>query len=324
MNFEYVDRVFELEKFKSIRGLKNVTRNEPFFYWLPDGRRVLSPAVISEALGQLGGWLEIVSTDYTKQPVFLADEKTEYLGYAKAGDQIDLEVEVLDFDEETVFTRGRALIDGKPILVGYGCRGYLLDIEECRDPVATKCRFNRLFKPELAGVDRLPPSTPRLKAIAGPSTFNSLQFIDGIIEHQPYEKVAGFKNFTACEPYFLTHFPRKPIVPGILLLTFIGEVCQYLIKPELNGPLRSRALIPTFIQKVRFRKFVEPGDQCTVEAKLIKGNAELPNSDIVIKAMMKANGSRVMQAELGFRTMHSGVAFKEADGFHSPSLVSQI
>src|SRR5690606_7695108 len=124
MAFHFVDRIYEYEPYKRIRGLKNVTRNENFFYWLPDGRRVLSPAVITEALCQLGGWLKIVSTDFQRRPVLLADEKTDYLGMVEAGDQIDLEVEVLDFGDDVVVTRGSASVQGEEVLVGHCFRGY--------------------------------------------------------------------------------------------------------------------------------------------------------------------------------------------------------
>src|SRR4051794_8829987 len=112
MAFHYVDRIYEYEPFKKIRGLKNVTRNEPFFYWLPSGQRVLSPAVITEALCQLGGWLKMASTNFERRPVLLADEKSEYLGMVEAGTQVDLSVEVLDFGDDVVVTKGVASVDG--------------------------------------------------------------------------------------------------------------------------------------------------------------------------------------------------------------------
>ena len=77
MTFQYVDRILNLEKAKSIRGLKNVTRSESFFYLLPDGRRILSHAVVSESLAQLGSWLNMVTSDFKQRPVLLGDDKTD-------------------------------------------------------------------------------------------------------------------------------------------------------------------------------------------------------------------------------------------------------
>lgn len=312
MAFHYVDRIYEYEPFKKIRGLKNVTRNEPFFYWLPSGQRVLSPAVITEALCQLGGWLKMASTNFERRPVLLADEKSEYLGMVEAGTQVDLEVEVLDFGDDVVVTKGTASVEGVPVLVGHCCRGYMLPVQDFDDPQRVKKHFQALYRPEFKDAPRLRNTQgQKLKAIAGAQTWEALRFIDGIVEHKPYEKVVGFKNFAACEPYFESHFPYKPCVPGVLLVTCMGEICQYLIKDRLDMPVRQRALIPTFIQNVRFRKFVEPGDQCTLEAKLIAGDAAQHGSDIVVKATISANGMRVMQAEMGFMTMMNAVLAPE-------------
>lgn len=322
MSFHFVDRIYEYEPMKSIRGLKNVTRNEGLFYWLPDGKRVLSPAVITEALCQLGGWLKMASTDFERRPVLLADEKTDYLGMVEAGNQIDLHVEVIDFGDDVVVTKGTASVDGKPVVVGHCCRGYLLPLSDFDDPERVRKQFNNLYKPQFKDLERLPPETPRMPAIAGRATFEALRFIDGIIEHAPNKKVVGFKNFSACEPYFATHFPYKPCVPGVLLLTFMGEVCQYLVKDSLLAPIRGKAMVPTFIQNVRFRKFVEPGDQCILEAKLIKGDASKHGSDVLVKAIISANGNRVMQAEMGFRTMFAS-AYAPGTGSHNISAVGK-
>jgi 3-hydroxyacyl-[acyl-carrier-protein] dehydratase len=308
--FHYVDRIFEYEPFKKIAGLKNVTRNEPFFYWLPNGDRVLSPAVITEALCQLGGWLKMASCNFQRRPVLLADEKTEYLGMARAGDQIRLSVEVVDFDEDVVITKGRAYIGQDCILKSDCCRGYLLPMEQFDDQKRMEERFTGLHKPQFASVIDDSLKGRALPSIAGKRVFEDLRFIDGIIEHKPYSHVKAFKNFAACEPYFESHFPRKPCVPGVLLLTFIGEVCQYLVKPNIDFPIRQRALVPTFIENVRFRKFVEPGDQCTLDVSVMSGDLTRDEQPVLVKAVIFANNQRVMVAEMGFQTMFHKVEAK--------------
>jgi 3-hydroxymyristoyl/3-hydroxydecanoyl-(acyl carrier protein) dehydratase len=304
VTFLFVDRIFEYEPHKSIRGIKNVTRNEGFFYWLPNGQRVLSPAVITEALAQLGSWLKIVSVDFTKRPVLLADEITTYHDFVQVGDQVDLFVDILSFEDDVVVTRSRAEVRDRPILTVSCCRGYMLPIEDFSDPAEVRKSFQNLYRPEFKNVSRISDDYTRIPAIAGRQSFEALRFIDGLIEHVPHSKVIGFKNFTNCEPYFKDHFPRRPVVPGVLLMTFMGEVCQYLIKDELDVPLRSRALIPLYIQNVRFRKFVEPGDQCVLKAEVKAGDATRNGEEILVTASIFANDKRVMTAEMGFLTMY--------------------
>ena len=40
--------------------------------------------------------------------------------------------------------------------------------------------------------------------------------IDKIVEMIPGEKVIGIKNVTVNEPYFQGHFPKRPVMPGVL------------------------------------------------------------------------------------------------------------
>jgi 3-hydroxyacyl-[acyl-carrier-protein] dehydratase len=312
MSFHFVDRIYEYEPRRHIRGVKNVTRNEGLFYWLPNGQRVLSPAVVTEALCQLGGWLKMASTDFQRRPVLLGDEMSLYHGVAEAGDQIELFVETIDFGDDVVITRGEAKIDGRPILTGQKAMGYLLPLADFDDPERVRHQFNNLLRPDLKAAPRIAPGT-RLKPLAGAGAFDALRLVDGIVEHVPGKKVVSYKNVSACEPYFATHFPYKPCVPGVMLLTFMGETCQYLVKDELEAPVRGKVMLPTFNRNVRFRKFVEPGDQIVLEATVQSGDAAKHGEEIVVKAIISANGNRVMQAELGFRTMFASAFAAKPD-----------
>lgn len=303
MSFHFVDRIHEYEPRRFIRGVKNVTRNENFFYWLPNGQRVLSPAVVTEALCQLGGWLKMASTNFERRPVLLGDEMSTYHAVVEAGDQLDLYVETIDFGDDVVVTKGSASVNGKLVLTGQEARGYLLPLADFDDPFKVRKQFECLYRPEMRDAPRVGQNAKRLKPAAGSGSFDSLRMVDGIVEHTPYKKVVSFKNVSACEPYFLTHFPYKPCVPGVMLLTFMGETCQYLVKETIEAPIRGKVVLPTYNRNVRFRKFVEPGDQIVLEATVISGDATQHDNEIVVKAIISANGNRVMQAELGFRTM---------------------
>jgi 3-hydroxymyristoyl/3-hydroxydecanoyl-(acyl carrier protein) dehydratase len=303
MSFHFVDRIYEFQPKKLIRGIKRVTRNEGFYYWMPTGHRVLSPAVVTEALCQLGGWLKMASTDFRLRPVLLGDDKSTYHGIVEAGSTIDLYVETVEFGEDVVITKGHAEVDGQLVLEGECARGYMLPLADFDDPERVRRQWQALYRPELKDAPKVGPEAKRLKSVAGPGTFDSLRFIDGVIAHEPCKRVVAFKNFASCEPYFATHFPYKPCVPGVMLLTFMGETCQYLVKEQLEAPVRGKVLIPVFNQNVRFRKFVEPGDQCTLEAVLIGGDATRHDQEILVRATIFANGTRVMQADLGFRTL---------------------
>ena len=303
MAFRYIDKITEVCEGKSAKGIKLVTRNESFYYWLPDGTRALSPAVITEALSQLGAQLQIMSTGFTKNSVLLADEKTCYYGFAYVGDRIDLNVKI-SIEDDVVVGSSQAFVGDKLIQETFCSRAYLLPLTDFDTVEGAKNRYKNLLREDISDTQYkdsdFRPFSPQIK-IGG---LDSLRFVDGVIEHIPYKRVVGFKNFTSCEPYFESHFPLKPVAPGVLLMSFVGELTQLIIKEDIHSPIRERCLIPIYTQNTRFRKFVEPGDRCILTIDLLEGDPRVDGSDILVSATIRANGKRVMQTQMGMRTMY--------------------
>ncbi len=307
MSFSFVDRIIEHQPGQFLRAIKNVCRNESLFYWLPDGRRVLSPAVISESVAQTGASLKMATTNFQFQPVLLASDDATYSRVVEPGDQIEMFVRItqMDLERHSITSSGQALVNGELVYQSECSRAFLLPLADYRDPIQTQKRFVDLFKPELKDAHLGAEVGIRLPAIAGHQTFESLRLLDGLLHHTPGKRVKSYKNVTSCETYFIDHFPRKPVVPGVMLLAIVGESCQYLLRERLDAPPRQRALIPNSIGQVRFRKFVEPGDRVITDVQVVKGDPRLAGSDIVIKAQMHANGARVLQAVMGMSVQHA-------------------
>lgn len=93
--------------------------------------------------------------------------------------------------------------------------------------------------------------------------------VDRIIDLVPGKKVTGIKNVTANEPFFQGHFPERPIMPGVLLLEAMAQVGGILM---LDAEVRTdnKLIFFTSINKAKFRKPVEPGDQLRFELEIIK------------------------------------------------------
>ena len=91
--------------------------------------------------------------------------------------------------------------------------------------------------------------------------------IDRIVEIEPNVKAVGLKNVTINEPFFQGHFPRNPIMPGVLIIEAMGQVAGLLA--FLSG-LKSKSVYFMSIEKAKFRKPVIPGDQLRLEIKVLK------------------------------------------------------
>ncbi len=93
--------------------------------------------------------------------------------------------------------------------------------------------------------------------------------IDKIVEMIPGEKVIGIKNVTVNEPYFQGHFPKRPVMPGVLIIEAMAQTGGFLILNTVEDPLTKNMFFAS-IERARFRKPVVPGDQLRMELIMVK------------------------------------------------------
>jgi 3-hydroxyacyl-[acyl-carrier-protein] dehydratase len=113
--FLLIDRVVEMERKKRIVAIKNVTANEPHFTGhFPD--YPIMPAVLQvEAMAQAGGALLLteIPDRENKLMVFTGIEAAKFRKAVVPGDQLRIEVTVLNWRTTAVKLKGVATVDGK-------------------------------------------------------------------------------------------------------------------------------------------------------------------------------------------------------------------
>jgi 3-hydroxyacyl-[acyl-carrier-protein] dehydratase len=116
--FLLVDRVLEIDKGKSIRALKNVTINEPFFEGHFPHRPVMPGVLMLEALAQAAALLafDALDTSPTDDMVyyFAGIDNARFKQPVEPGDQLILHVELLRMKAGIFKFKARADVDGKP------------------------------------------------------------------------------------------------------------------------------------------------------------------------------------------------------------------
>jgi 3-hydroxyacyl-[acyl-carrier-protein] dehydratase len=93
--------------------------------------------------------------------------------------------------------------------------------------------------------------------------------VDRVLECRPGESIRAIKNVTYNEPYFVGHFPHRPVMPGVMIIEALAQTAGILAFRTADAiPDEQSRFYFVGIDKARFRKPVEPGDQLTLEAQL--------------------------------------------------------
>lgn len=115
--FLLVDRVVELEVGERIRGLKNVTINEPFFTGHFPGQPVMPGVLIIEAMAQLAGVLALAgdgrSADSGSIFYLAGVDKARFKRPVTPGDQLVMEAKLLVAKRTLTKFACRAEVDGQ-------------------------------------------------------------------------------------------------------------------------------------------------------------------------------------------------------------------
>jgi 3-hydroxyacyl-[acyl-carrier-protein] dehydratase len=113
--FLLIDRIVEFERTKRIVAIKNVTINEPFFAGHFPGYPIMPGVLMIESIAQAGGALlltEIPDRD-TKLMVFTGIERAKFRRPVVPGDQLRIEIDVINWKPRYVKMQGRCKVEGK-------------------------------------------------------------------------------------------------------------------------------------------------------------------------------------------------------------------
>lgn len=119
--------------------------------------------------------------------------------------------------------------------------------------------------------------------------------IDRIINIDRDESAIGIKNITINEPMFQGHFPGKPIFPGVLIIEGMAQTAgAIVVAHDATSGVKNLVLMLT-IDKAKFRKPAEPGDQLEYHIRKIQRRRTVGRYEG--KAIV--NGVVIAEAEIG-------------------------
>ena len=119
--------------------------------------------------------------------------------------------------------------------------------------------------------------------------------VDRVLEVEKGKRIRALKNVSINEPYFLGHFPHRPVMPGVLMLEALAQAAA-LLAFDTQGITPDNKTVYYFagIDGARFKRPVEPGDQLILDVELLRMKAGI----FKFKAQASVNGEVATEAEL--------------------------
>jgi 3-hydroxyacyl-[acyl-carrier-protein] dehydratase/UDP-3-O-[3-hydroxymyristoyl] N-acetylglucosamine deacetylase/3-hydroxyacyl-[acyl-carrier-protein] dehydratase len=93
--------------------------------------------------------------------------------------------------------------------------------------------------------------------------------VDRVLEIEKGKSIIAIKNVTYNEPFFQGHFPKRKIMPGVLVVEALAQAGGILLFHSVPEP-ETKFVFLSKIDKTKFRKPVVPGDQLRLNVEIIK------------------------------------------------------
>ena len=119
--------------------------------------------------------------------------------------------------------------------------------------------------------------------------------VDRVLELEHGKRIKALKNVTANEPYFLGHFPLRPVMPGVMMLEALAQAAALLSFDAMGAKAEDNTLYYfAGIDGARFKRPVEPGDQMILDVRLER----MKSSIFKFSARASVDGETAVEAGL--------------------------
>ncbi len=119
--------------------------------------------------------------------------------------------------------------------------------------------------------------------------------VDRVLEIETGKSIKALKNVTINEPFFMGHFPKHPVMPGVLMIEAMAQAAALLSFSTLGvAPDDKTVYYFAGIDGARFKRPVGPGDQLIMDVELLRMKAGI----FKFKGVCSVDGNLVCEAEL--------------------------
>jgi 3-hydroxyacyl-[acyl-carrier-protein] dehydratase len=119
--------------------------------------------------------------------------------------------------------------------------------------------------------------------------------VDRVVLLEPGKRLVAWKGVTMNEPFFVGHFPGKPVMPGVLILEALAQACGLLAMKSIapGEDVKDKVTFLMSIDGAKFRRPVVPGDRLELHVEIVKRKGAIWRQ----KGAAVVDGQTVAEAE---------------------------
>ena len=119
--------------------------------------------------------------------------------------------------------------------------------------------------------------------------------VDRVLTLEKGKHIVAVKNVSMNEPFFPGHFPKHPVMPGVLILEALAQAAALLsFKSVGDAPNPDAVVYFAGIDGARFKKPVVPGDQLMLHVEILRNMRGIWK----YATYAEVDGQRVAEAEM--------------------------
>lgn len=119
--------------------------------------------------------------------------------------------------------------------------------------------------------------------------------VDRITEFEPGERIVACKALSLAEEYLADHFPRFPVLPGVLMLEAMVQTSAWLVRAKLD--FSPSLVLLKEARNITYKSFLAPGQLLTIESAC----KELSDEQSIFTATGSVDGRETLKGRLTLR-----------------------
>ncbi len=134
--------------------------------------------------------------------------------------------------------------------------------------------------------------------------------VDRILELEPGKRIVAQKAVSLAEEYLADHFPRFPVLPGVLMVEAMVQTAAWLVRDALD--FAPALVLLKEARNVTYKSFVTPGRVLRLEAQSL----EITPAQSRFDARGECDGREIVKGRLTLRHLNltdTDAAYAETD-----------